>query len=239
MLQVKRLQAGYSGVPVLHGISIEIAKNEAVAIVGANGAGKTTLVRVLSGLLWPMSGTVQQEGVDISRVPPHKRVEHGIAVVLEGRNLFTELTVRDHLRLAESVGRRARHGNARFDAEEIFDLFPMVKEKYDTPIEFLSGGQQQMVTISRALLLQPTLLILDELTTGLAPKVVKEILSALNRLRVRGMSIILVEQSVALAAAMTDRTYVMSAGRVVREVEREEWPRLLADEELVKAYLHG
>lgn len=239
MLQVKGVQAGYGGVPVLHGIDISVESNEAVAIVGANGSGKTTLVRLLSGLVQPMAGEVRKDGADISVVPPHKRVEHGIAVVMEGRNLFTELTVRDHLRLAESTGRRARHDKARFDINEIFELFPMVKERIDTPVELLSGGQQQMVTISRALLLQPTLLVLDELTTGLAPKVVKEILAVLNRLRERGLAIVLVEQSVALAAEMTDRTYVMSVGKVVREVRREEWPRLLSDNELVKAYLHG
>ncbi|MCL4774994.1 MAG: ABC transporter ATP-binding protein [Burkholderiaceae bacterium] len=239
MLHVRALRAGYGGVPVLHGVDLDVARNEAIAIVGPNGAGKTTLVRVLSGLLFPISGSVRKEGIEISRIPPHRRVEHGIAAVLEGRNLFSELSVRDHLRLAESMGRRATHDNARFDIDEIFDLFPMVKEKYETPVELLSGGQQQMVTISRALLLQPTLLILDELTTGLAPKVVKEILTVLNRLRERGMSTILVEQSITLAAEMTDRTYVVSVGRVVREISRDEWPCLLADGELMKTYLHG
>lgn len=239
MLKIENAIAGYNGVPVLHGVSIQVAKGEAVAVVGANGAGKSTLVRVISGLTPTMSGQVQFNAVNISQVPASRRLAHGIAIVPEGRNLFTELTVAENLALAEAGGRKYRAAQSRFTLEEIYRLFPVLAERKDSMVSLLSGGQQQMLAIARALLLQPELLVMDELTTGLAPKVVKEILVVLNTLRQRGMSILLVEQSVSVAADMTDRTYVMSVGRVVQEIQKEMWPELLKNEALVKAYLHG
>lgn len=241
VLSVEGLVAGYGGVTVLRGIDLRVGANEAVAIVGANGAGKSTLVKAICGLVTPSAGRVLLQGEDITRVATHRRLEHGIAVALEERNLFPELTVADHLRLSEHAGRRVRRpeGYQRLEMADIFRLFPVVEEKLRSPIELLSGGQQQMVAVARALLLQPMLLVLDELTTGLAPKVVQEILETLMRLRERGLSLLVVEQSVSLAADMTDRAYVMSVGRVVREVRREEWPAVLADQSLLKDYLHG
>ncbi len=239
MLKVKGLRAGYGAVPVLHDIDIEVGPGEAVAVVGANGAGKTALVRTLSGLVRPMAGSIAKDGVEIGHVPGHRRFEHGIAVVLENRNLFGELSVRDNLRLAEHAGRRARGGALRFTHDDVCKLFPLLRERGEGQVGLLSGGQQQMVAIARALLLQPDLLIMDELTTGLAPRIVKEILAVLNQLRDRGLSIVLVEQSVAIAAEMTDRAYVLSVGRVIHEVRRGEWQALLKDKTLVKAYLHG
>ncbi|MGO4740740.1 ABC transporter ATP-binding protein [Bosea sp. 2KB_26] len=239
MLQIQSLQAGYGALPVLHGIDMSIGKDEAVAIVGPNGAGKTTLVRTLCGLVKPMAGRVLKDGADLTNLPPHRRAERGIAVVLENRNLFVELTVRDNLRLAESAGGKASAGVPRFSLEEVLTLFPAVKERYHTSVGLLSGGQQQMVAIARALLLQPDLLILDELTTGLAPKIVKEILGVLNNLRTQGMAILLVEQSITIAAEMTDRAYVLSVGRVAQEIKRGEWQAVLEDDSLIKAYLHG
>lgn len=238
MLTIKGIRAGY-GVPVLHDIHMSIGSGEAVAIVGANGAGKTTLVRCLAGLVTPMAGTMEMDGVDITAVPGHKRPEHGIAMVLEGRNLFTEMTIMDNLRLAEHAGRRVRHDSTRFTLEEVLALFDVVRERAHSRVGLLSGGQQQMVAIARALLLQPKLLVMDELTTGLAPKIVKEILAILNKLRARGMSILLVEQSVAIASEMTERAYVLSVGRVIHEVPQGGWPQMLSNKDLVKAYLHG
>lgn len=238
MLVVKGIKAGY-GVPVLHGMDLSIQPGEAVAIVGANGAGKTTLVRCLAGLVLPMAGTIEMDGVDITGVPGHRRSEHGIAMVLEGRNLFTEMSIMDNLRLAEHAGRRALHDGTRFTLDEVLALFDVLRDRAQSRVGLLSGGQQQMVAIARALLLQPRLLVMDELTTGLAPKVVKEILAVLNRLRERGMSILLVEQSVAIASEMTDRAYVLSVGRVIHEVKHGGWKDMLADKALVKAYLHG
>ncbi|MGO4666935.1 ABC transporter ATP-binding protein [Bosea sp. 2RAB26] len=239
MLQIQSLQAGYGALPVLHGIEMSVGRNEAVAIVGPNGAGKTTLVRTLCGLVRPMAGRVLKDGVELTDLAPHRRAERGIAVVLENRNLFVELTVRDNLRLAESAGRKASGGSPRFSLEEVLTLFPDVQERYHSSVGLLSGGQQQMVAIARALLLQPDLLILDELTTGLAPKVVKEILGVLNNLRSQGMAILLVEQSITIAAEMTDRAYVLSVGKVAQEIRRGEWQGVLADDSLIKAYLHG
>ena len=239
MLHIQGLKAGYGSVPVLHGIDMKVSAGEAVAVVGANGAGKTTLVRTISGLMLPLAGSVTKDGANITRLPGHRRLEHGIAVVLENRNLFTELSVLDNLRLAEHAGKRSTRSKARFSMEEVFELFSAVRERQHAQVGLLSGGQQQMVAIARALLLQPDLLIMDELTTGLAPLIVKEILSILNRLRTRGMGILLVEQSVAIASEMTDRAYVLSVGKVIHEVPQGGWQAMLSDKSLVKAYLHG
>lgn len=239
MLEVEDIHVGYEGVAVVHGAAMKVGPGEAVAVIGANGAGKSTLVGAICGLRLPMRGRIAMNGQDVTAVPPHRRVGHGIAVVLEGRHLFTELTVLENLQLALAAGNRQRPQVRRFSLQDIYTLFPVVEERRDSAVALLSGGQQQMVAIARALLLQPDLLVMDELTTGLAPKVVKELLAVLTQLRSRGMSILLVEQSVAIAAEMTDRTYVMSVGKVVQQVSREEWPALMADDSLVKAYLHG
>ncbi|MEK8053084.1 ABC transporter ATP-binding protein [Ideonella sp. DXS22W] len=239
MLVVDNLRAGYAGVPVVHGASLHVARGEIVSIIGANGAGKSTLVACLCGLVQPMSGRVMMDGRDVTAVPAHRRQASGIAVVLEGRHLFPELSVRDNLAIAEATGERQRRGHRRLTRDEVFELFPVVRERLASPVGLLSGGQQQMVAIARALLLQPDLLVLDELTTGLAPIVVKDILNVLTRLRDRGLSLLLVEQSIRIAADLSDRSYVMSVGRMVHEVGADDWPRLLADDALVKAYLHG
>lgn len=241
MLKVESLVVGYGGSPVLHGIDLVVDSNEAVSIVGPNGAGKTTLVRAICGLASPRSGRIIIDGIDISSVPAHRRAEHGIAVVLEERNLFPELSVEDNLRLSENSGRRVQRpaDYQRITMADVLGLFPVVEERRKSRVELLSGGQQQMVAVARALLLQPKLLVLDELTTGLAPKIVHEILQTLSKLRQRGLSLLVVEQSVAFAAEMTDRAYVLSVGKVVRQVARDEWPDILANKALASAYLHG
>ncbi len=239
MLRVQALTAGYGSVPVLHGIDLKVDAGEAVAVVGANGAGKTALVRALAGLMKVSSGRIEKGGVDITAVPGHRRLEHGIAVVTENRNLFPDLTIRDTLRLAEHSGRRAPRQEGRFSLAEVCELFPVLHERSQSAVGLLSGGQQQMVAIARALLLQPDLLIMDELTTGLAPVIVREILAVLDKLRARGMSIVLVEQSIAIASEMTERAYVLSVGRVIHEVPHGGWPAVMADKTLIKAYLHG
>ena len=237
MLVVDSLSSGYGAVTVLHGVSLTVGDGEAVAIVGANGAGKTTLVRTICGLMRARAGTVSKNGVDVTALPAHRLAQHGLAVVLENRRLFGELTVRQNLLLAEKSGRAARGGKSSLTWTDLSRLFPVIDERRSTPVELLSGGQQQMVAIARALLLQPDLLIMDEPSTGLAPRVVKDILLVMKQLRARGMGLLLVEQNVAIAADITDRGYVMSLGRVVHAIGAGEWPAFLRDERLVKAYL--
>lgn len=234
MLSVKGLRAGYGALTILKDIDIRIDPGEVVGLVGANGAGKTTLVRALAGLLPAQEGEIRLGAQDITRIPPHRRSGFGLAVVLENRNLFGELTVRENLLLAARTGRERRQV---FSLERIVDLFPAVGEKLNVRCDLLSGGQQQQVAISRALLLQPDVVVMDEPSTGLAPKVVKDIVDVLGRLRADGMSIILVEQNIAIASSATSRAYVMATGRVAHEIADGQWPGFMADEKLVRAYL--
>jgi branched-chain amino acid transport system ATP-binding protein/nonpolar-amino-acid-transporting ATPase len=237
MLETHQLASGYGKMTILRDIGIRIGDGEVVAIVGANGAGKTTLVRTICGLIAPSAGRIIKNGVDLTQVPTHKRMRHGIAVVLENRRLWGELTVRENLRLAE-VNARAT-SSSRITYEDTAKLFPIIAERHASPVELLSGGEQQMVAIARALLMQPDLLIMDEPSTGLAPKIVKDILRVLGGLRERGISLLLVEQNVALVSEIADRGYVMSVGKIVHTVGPGEWAGFLADEKLVKAYLGG
>ena len=239
MLRVEHIEAGYGGIPVLRDVSLAIERNEAVAIIGANGAGKSTLVRALCGLLPVATGTIAHDGREIRALPAHARSQQGIAVVLENRHLFGELSVRNNLMLAAVHSERKRAGARKFTLDQVLDLFPFMRARLDASVALLSGGEQQMVAIARALLLHPELLIMDEPSTGLSPKVVRDIVGVIARLRAGGMSILLVEQNVALAAETSERAYVMSLGRVVHEVKRGEWPSFLSDERLLRAYLGG
>ncbi len=237
MLETHQLASGYGKMTILREVGIRVGDGEVVAIVGANGAGKTTLVRTICGLIAPSAGKIVKNGVDLTQLPTHKRMRHGIAVVLENRRLWGELTVRENLRLAEVNARSA--SSSRITFEDTAKLFPVIAERHASPVELLSGGEQQMVAIARALLMQPDLLIMDEPSTGLAPKIVKDILRVLGGLRERGISLLLVEQNVALVSEIADRGYVMSVGRIVHTVGPGEWAGFLADEKLVKAYLGG
>ena len=237
VLNVTNLSAGYDKVPVIRDVNLCVENGESVAIIGANGAGKSTLVRTICGLIRASSGTITKDGADLTSVAAHHRIRHGIAVVLEGRHLFGELTVRNHVALALTQSRE--RATQRFTLNDVLQMFPFMSERMDAAVELLSGGEQQMVAIARALLLQPELLILDEPSTGLAPKVVKDIVAVIGALRSRGMSIVLVEQNAVLAATTTERGYVMSLGRIVHEVALGEWAQFLADEKLARSYLAG
>ncbi|MDQ3259560.1 MAG: ABC transporter ATP-binding protein [Pseudomonadota bacterium] len=239
MLSVTGLEAGYGGMPVLHGVSLTVAANDAVAVIGANGAGKSTLVRAICGLIPVTKGQIRLNDVALETIPAHERVARGLAVVLEDRHLFGELSVRNNLRIAAVHGARSRAGAQRFDLDQVLALFPFMRQRIDSPVELLSGGEQQMVAIARALLLNPDLLILDEPSTGLAPKVVKEIIQVIARLRESGMSILLIEQNVALASECARRAYVMAVGRLVHEIQAGEWSAFRQDETLLRAYLGG
>ena len=239
MLRVESIEAGYGGLPVLRGVSLAIARNEAVAIIGANGEGKSTLVRALCGLLPVSGGEITHDGRAIHALPAHARTQHGVVAVLENRHLFGELSVRNNLTLAAVQGNRRGAVNRRFSLDQVLELFAFMRARLDAPVQLLSGGEQQMVAIARALLLHPELLIMDEPSTGLSPKVVRDIVGVMARLREGGMSILLVEQNVALAAQTCERAYVMSLGRIVHEVRRGEWDNLRNDERLLRAYLGG
>ena len=244
MLRVEGMKAGYGGLPVLHGVSISVERNESVAIIGANGAGKSTLVRAICGLLPVAAGSVLHDGVPITAVPAHRRALHGIAVVLENRHLFGELTVRNNLDLAAMHGkrrfpRRPSVPDRRFGIDDVVELFPFMRDRLEAPVALLSGGEQQMVAIARALLLHPALLIMDEPSTGLSPKVVRDIVGVMARLREGGMSLLLVEQNVALAAEVSDRAYVMALGRIAHEIRPGEWDGFRRNEALLHAYLGG
>jgi branched-chain amino acid transport system ATP-binding protein/nonpolar-amino-acid-transporting ATPase len=239
VLRVEDIEAGYGGLPVLRGVSLVIERNEAVAIIGANGAGKSTLVRAICGLLPVTGGRIAHHGREVHALPPHARSQHGVAVVLENRHLFGELSVRNNLTLAAIHGERRGRTDRRFSLEDVLGLFPFMRARLDAPVQLLSGGEQQMVAIARALLLHPELLIMDEPSTGLSPKVVRDIVGVMARLREGGMSILLVEQNVALAAETSERGYVMSLGRVVHEIRRGEWDAFRNDERLLRAYLGG
>jgi ABC-type branched-subunit amino acid transport system ATPase component len=234
MLAVADVSSGYGAVNVLNDINLTVAAGEMVGLVGANGAGKSTLVLTLAGLLVARSGTITLSGIKLNDVSAHRRPGLGLGIVLERRNLFGELTVRENLRLAERSGRSRQR---KFDLDRIIGLFPRVGEKLSVRCELLSGGEQQMVAIARTLLLQPDIVVMDEPSTGLAPKVVKDILEVLGKLRGDGMSFILIEQNIAIASSVTNRAYVMSTGRIVHEIGEGGWPAFLSDEKVVKAYL--
>jgi ABC-type branched-subunit amino acid transport system ATPase component len=239
MIEVENLEAGYGGAAVLRDVSLRLAANETVAVIGANGAGKSTLVAALCGLIPARAGRIVHRGVDITRFAAHKRARHGIGVVLEGRHLFGPMTARQHLALGSLNARKTLQDEKRFGVDEVLALFPFLRERLDDPVELMSGGEQQMVALGRALLLQPQLLILDEPSTGLSPLVVKQIMGTIGALRLRGMGVLLVEQNVALAAEVADRAYVLSVGRVAHEVRKGEWAGFLADDRLVDTYLGG
>ncbi len=237
MIEIENLRAGYGGITVLNGVSLRVGANETVGVIGANGAGKSTLVAALCGLVPAQAGRIVHQGFDVTATPAHLRVRRGIGAVLEGRHLFGPMTVRQHLTLGRLGARAVPAGEHRFDEADVMALFPFLRDRLDDSVELMSGGEQQMVALARALLLQPQLLILDEPSTGLSPLVVRQIMKTIGTLRERGMGILMVEQNVALAAEVSDRAYVLSVGRIAHEVRAGGWDEFLADDQLVKAYL--
>ena len=212
MLRIDRLVSRYDRIEALHDVSINVVAGEIVTLVGNNGAGKTTLLRAISGVQPIASGSVIFEGETINHMPAHVRVVRGIAQVLEGRQVFTPLSIADNLRLG-AFARRDAH-IAR-DLERVYSLFPVLAERRAQLAGGLSGGQQQMLAIGRALMSNPRLLLLDEPSMGLAPVLVEQILATLSSLRKDGVTILLVEQNVAAALAIADRAYVLETGRIV------------------------
>ncbi|MBP2313559.1 ABC transporter ATP-binding protein [Azospirillum soli] len=230
LLEIEGLNAHYGRIHALKSASLTVGEGELVALVGANGAGKTTLLRTLSGVHPATSGTIKFEGRDITRMPAHQRVAEGLIQVPEGRQLFGPQSVEDNLRL----GAYRRGGNPERDLEELYAMFPVLKVKRDQPAGTLSGGQQQMVAIGRALMAKPRVLLLDEPSMGLAPLLVGEIFNAVERLKEQGTTILLVEQNAYAALAIADRGYVIETGEITLH---DSGSALLANERVKQAYL--
>ncbi|MCC6044346.1 MAG: ABC transporter ATP-binding protein [Desulfurococcaceae archaeon] len=233
-LEVRGVESGYGKIQVLWGVDVTLKEGSMVAVLGPNGAGKTTLLRTIMGIIRAWRGSVMMYGLDITSMPSHRRVELGLTMVPEGRRLFPDLTVRENLELG-AYTRRARERIGE-TLELVFNLFPRLKERLHQKAGSLSGGEQQMLAIARALMTRPKVLMLDEPSQGLAPKIAWEVAEALDKIRREvDISVILVEQNVALALEKADYVYLLEQGRVVLEGFREE---VLARKlDIVRSYL--
>jgi branched-chain amino acid transport system ATP-binding protein len=235
MLEVRNLHAAYDGKETLHGLSFDVAHRSCVCLIGANGAGKTTTMRCLSGLLRPTQGTIVFEGNAITALSPAARVAAGIALVPEGRRVFAPMTVRDNLEMG--AYRRLwprRQATVAADFEFVFDLFPRLRERSTQLAGALSGGEQQMLAVARALMSRPKLLLLDEPSMGLAPMVVRDIFATLRRLNQMGVSILLAEQNTRMALRTASYGYVISGGLIVQKADAQT---LAAEPAVQNAYL--
>ncbi|MEP6998075.1 MAG: ABC transporter ATP-binding protein [Betaproteobacteria bacterium] len=232
MLEVRDLEVDYGGAPAVWGLSLDLAAGELVCLVGPNGAGKSTLINALAGLHRVSAGRITMDGCDLTALPAHRYCSAGIAIVPEGRRLFTRMSVRENLEIG-SYAAAARKERTRA-LERVCTLFPAVRDKLDAPAGALSGGQQQMVAIGRALMAQPRLLLLDEPSLGLSPLIVQAMFGALHDVHASGTSVLLVEQNVADALAIVDRAYLLEEGRIVAEGTPQA---VLGDPALRRAYL--
>jgi branched-chain amino acid transport system ATP-binding protein len=233
LLKMREVETYYGSAQALKGISLEIKKGELITILGANGAGKTTLLRTISGLNEPRRGWIEFEGQKIDRLSPDDIVKLGISHCPEGRKLFPQMTVFKNLTLGAYVRRGDQHG-IRETMEGVFDLFPVLKERQQQLAGTLSGGEQQMLVIGRALMSKPKLLMLDEPSLGIAPLLVDRIFEVIKDINQRGTTILLVEQNAAIALSIADHGYVMETGEVVLSGEAKQ---LLSEEKVKQAYL--
>jgi branched-chain amino acid transport system ATP-binding protein len=236
MLSVRDLRAAYGHVSVLHGISLEVAAGECVTVIGANGAGKSTLLKCAGGLLRPVAGSVTLEGEDVTGMPAEKLVRRGVALVPEGRHLFGPMTVDENLCLGAYARGKAAKGESAEDLGRVRALFPVLAERASQRAATLSGGEQQMLAIGRALMARPRLLLLDEPSLGLAPKVIADIFAALDALKREGLTILLVEQDAKVALRHADRGYVMRTGTIALTGSSAD---LMADDDVRLIYLGG
>ena len=232
LLAVDALRAGYGNIEVLHDVTLALDEGTLCAIVGANGAGKTTLLMALAGIVPTRGGHVRFDGAEITRLPSHERVRRGLVLVPEGRRMLPTMSVEENLQVAAGV--RGAAGFARIDG--LFERFPILRTRRNVAAGSLSGGEQQMLAIARALAIGPKALLLDEPSMGLAPKLVDEIFAIVADERARGTSIVLVEQNARRALALADRAYVMERGRVVLSGTGAE---LATHRDVVAAYLGG
>jgi branched-chain amino acid transport system ATP-binding protein len=235
-LCIRDLSAGYGKVEVLHGISLDVPRGKLVTLIGSNGAGKTTTMRAISGMIRPTGGRIELSGKDITGLPSHKVTCCGLAHSPEGRRVFPVLSVADNLTLGafpRLTYRRAR-GDVDADRERIFDLFPRLRERREQPAGTLSGGEQQMLAMGRALMLNPDVLLLDEPSMGLAPRLVAEVFRTLEKLKAQGITMLLVEQFAAAALQVADYGYVLENGRIAVHGDAA---RLQSDPAVRAAYL--
>ncbi|HEX8475687.1 MAG TPA: ABC transporter ATP-binding protein [Pyrinomonadaceae bacterium] len=232
MLTLENISVNYGAINALNGISMRVEQGEVITLIGANGAGKTTTLRTITGLLTPREGRIAFEGEDISGVPTHKLVARGIAMSPEGRGVFANLSVRENLQMGAYL--KKNKSEIAEDMENGFRMFPRLKEREAQKAGTLSGGEQQMLAMARALMSRPRLLLLDEPSLGLAPLVVHTIFEAIEEIRSKGTTILLVEQNAHAALNHSDRAYVMETGKIVMEGPSKE---LAADPRIKEAYL--
>jgi branched-chain amino acid transport system ATP-binding protein len=230
MLRIDRLESGYGRIKALHSVSLEVRRGEIVALVGANGAGKTTLLKAICGIQRSTGGQIHLDGTAIEAMPAHRRVRLGLSLVPEGRQIFAPLTVEDNLR----VGAWTRTDDVSVEIDSVFEYFPILRDFRDRSAGALSGGQQQMLAVGRALMAKPRVLLLDEPSMGLAPLVFEQIFSVLQAIRQTGTTVFVVEQNVNAVLRMADRAYVLEMGRVTLQGGGRE---LLADPRVRAAYL--
>ena len=232
ILSLLDVHAGYDGVPVVFGVSLEVMPGELVAVVGANGAGKSTTMRSIAGLNNPLQGTIRFEGRDISRLRAHQTLALGISYVPEGRRLFAKLSVEENLSLGAYTEKSPAEIKRRLD--EMLELFPILRDRARQTAETLSGGEQQMLAIARGLMSRPKLLMLDEMSLGLMPTLVEKMMETIVAINRRGVTVLLVEQMVQEALEIAHRGYVLQTGRVVHTGTAQE---LLDSEEIRRAYM--
>jgi branched-chain amino acid transport system ATP-binding protein len=237
LLEVRDLGVRYGAIEALRGVNLSVREGELVALIGSNGAGKSTCLKALAGILRPVQGSIRLSGEELASEPAHRIVARGIALVPEGRRLFADQTVMDNLLLG-AYRRKVRDGEKglRAHAEEYLDRFPILRERQHLPAGGLSGGQQQMLAISRGLMAAPRIILLDEPSLGLAPLLVRQIFDIIRNLRRMGRTILLVEQLANLALRVADRAYILEQGKVVLEGPARE---LLAHPDVARGYLGG
>ncbi len=232
ILEIKNVTSGYGDVQILWGVSMSLNEGSMTALVGANGVGKTTLLRTVVGLLKPWQGKILFEGEEVGTLPPHVKAERGLILVPEGRQLFTHMTVYENL-LMGATPKRAR-ARIKHNLELVYEMFPRLKERSNQAAGTLSGGEQQMLAVARGLMGAPKVLMIDELSLGLAPILVLHLFESLRRLREEGITVLIVEQNVQMALAVSDYAYVLAEGKVELEGPSRQ---LAQDPHVQKAYL--
>ena len=234
MLKVENLVVKYGMIEAIKGISFEVNDGEIVTLIGSNGAGKTTTMQTISGLLKPSQGSVLLDGVDLTKITPHKIVPMGLAQVPEGRRVFAQQTVEENLELG--AYHRKDKDEVKKDMENVYELFPRLLERKSQLAGTLSGGEQQMLAMARALMAKPKIMLMDEPSMGLSPLLVKEIFRIIENINRQGTTVLLVEQNAKMALAIADRAYVLETGKIILEGTGAE---LAASEQVRKAYLGG